>query len=264
MADANSPATPIASAPELPLSAPSSATPNAAPNLTATPEVVTPIPASTDAPAAVAPAPVPAADAPAPIAAEPAKVDEPAAVAEPVTAEPVAEPVVEPTKVAPAYTEFKLPETFKADPATLSAYTNVLGKYGISQEAGQELVDFHTNAMKQYADSVAQNQQAVFEKTKTDWQKASQKEFGNRFDTTLNDAKWAISQFGGTKQQQAELVALYGYSGTGNHPAQIRLLANMAKKLREPGSPANGLPSRGRQESPADRRYSGKPNGART
>ena len=227
--------------------------PAAPPAASAPAEPVVPTAVSAETPAA-APAISSAAEPAAPVADPAAPVSsETPATAEPAPAEPAAPEPAKP--VAPVYTEFKLPETIKADAATMSAYTNVLGKYNIPQEAGQELIDFHANAMKQHADALARNQIDVFEKTKSNWMKSAQKEFGNRFDTSVNDGKAIIAQFGGTKQQQAELRSVLGYSGTGNHPAVIRLLANMAKKLNEPSAPANGLPSRGRQESPAERRY---------
>lgn len=238
----------------------------------------------------IAPAPTPVAEAPlaAPVAAsapaiEPAPAPlvtaEPAPIVEapiaPVENAPVAEapkvgeapkvedataekPPVEAKPAAPAYTDFKVPEGAKIDPAKISAYTNILGKYGITQDGGQELLDFHGNAVREVVEHVAQEQRDVFEKTRSHWVKDAKKEFGNRYDTVLSDAKWAIQQFGGNKAQIKELLSLYDFGGAGDHPAEIRAWANVAKKLKERQAPATPIGQRANEGPAWDKRYANK------
>lgn len=159
---------------------------------------------------------------------------------------------------APVYTDFKVPEGAKIDPAKISAYTNILGKYGVSQEGGQELLDFHANAVGQVIEQVTQQQRDIFADTRRQWTKSASKEFGNRYDTVLSDAKWAIQQFGGNKTQVKELLSLYDFSGAGDHPAEIRAWANVAKKLKERQAPATPIGQRANTGAPWEKRYANK------
>lgn len=184
------------------------------------------------------------------VGAEPVKAVEPA----PVDGEPKPEdaPVVE---AAPAYADFKLPEGMASVPEQISAYTNILGKYKMPQEAGQELLDFHASQVKQAINQVEQRQQDVFDNTRRDWVKRTGKEFGNRRDTVIEDAKWAVSQFGGDKKQVQELWDVLAFTGAGDHPAVIRAFGNAARKMRERGAPQHGVPQNSAPSDPVSRRY---------
>lgn len=210
--------------------------------------VVAPVVETTPAaPAVVEPAPAPA-DAPTVPAETPA---EPAA-------EPAAEgdaPPEEPKPAAPVYAEFKLPEGVVAEAPIMSAYTNVLGKYGIPQEAGQELIDFHATQIKAYGDRLAQQQQDVFAETRQGWVKDFEKLAGNRRDTILNDAKFGISEVVKDKKEQRLLWDMFSFTGAGDHPANIRAWAAVGKRLRERSAPQHGVPSSAAPSDPISRRY---------
>jgi hypothetical protein len=243
----------------------------------AAPEVV----AGATAPAAASPSPAaepvvaPAADsAPAaPVVAETPKADEPAKSAEAapvVEAKPDApktedapkvdgeakpEGEVEPPKVeAPKY-EFKMPEGVVAEAPIMSAYSNILTKYNMTPEAGQELLDFHGEQIKATAARIEQGQQDAFAETRRGWVKDFEKQAGNRRDTMLNDAKWAAGQFAGDKKQAAELWNVLNFTGAGDHPAVIRTFSNIAKALRERSAPQHGNPSNSAPSDPVTRRY---------
>jgi hypothetical protein len=219
----------------------------------------TPTPAPIVAPAVeAAPTPEPAAPAPAPeVKAEGApEVEAPKLELAAEEKKPEGAPAEAATQTPPVYAEFKMPEGFKAEPAQISAYSNILAKYSIPQEAGQELVDFHTNELKRYSEALAQQQRDTFAETRRGWVKQVDKEFGNRRDTIINDAKWAISEFGGDKKQLQQVWEVMAFTGAGDHPAVVRLLANMAKRLREREAPGASVPNAGiRSGSPAERRY---------
>lgn len=239
-------------------------------------------PASVDPAAAIAEvAPAVAAEA-APIVAEP--VVEAVPAAEPVVetpAEPVAEPAVESetpaepvVEAAPdaekplveaeappaiVYEPFKLPDGIVAAPEQTEAFTGVLNEYGLTQEAGQKLMDLHATSLKEYADSVAQHQQDVFAETRAGWVKDFDKQAGNRRDTILNDAKWLINDTLKDTDERKALWNAFAITGAGDHPAVIMALAKVAKRLKERAAPPQGLPARAQAANPADRRYGGTP-----
>lgn len=245
MVDGNAPAV---TAPEVPVVAPVVAAPVVA-------EAAAPAPAEVVvAKAPDTPVEAPAADA-APVApaAEAPQTDKPA---EPAEAAPAAEDA---KPIAPIYTEFKMPEGLKADTAVITAYTNVLGKHNISQEAGQELIDFHANAMKQAVEQMGQQQQDIFAETRRGWIKDFDKQAGNRRDTILNDAKFAVAEVVKDKKDREAFWSVLNFTGAGDHPAVINAWAKVGKRLREREAPPPGLPNNGAKGGrPEDRRYASK------
>lgn len=223
----------------------------------------------------------PIADA-APVVEAPAVVEAPSVAAEPVVeAEPVAdvapvsaiesapEPVVEAAPiepevaaepVAPVYTDFSLPEGLSAAPEQVEAFTGVLGKYGLTQEAGQELMNLHATALKQAADAMAQRQQDVFVETRRGWVQQFDKGAGNRRDTILNDAKFAITSTITDAKERAALWQVLGdVTGAGDHPAVVNLLGKIGARLRERNAPPSPIPNNAaKSANPADRRYGPK------
>lgn len=212
------------------------------------------------APAEVAAPSEPEAAAPAETPVEGAAADPAAQAAAEPGAEGEAKPEAEAPK-APAYTDFKMPEGVTADTAVLGAYTNILGKYGLSQEAGQELLDFHANTLKQAQEAMDQRQRDVFAETRAGWVKDFDKGAGNKRDTILNDAKWAITDLVKDTKQREALWNVLAFTGAGDHPAVINAFASAAKRLRERAAPPPGLPQNGAKSGSApDRRYGRTPS----
>lgn len=215
------------------------------------------------APALVAAESAPAVEAPveqpAPVEGAAPVVEAPAAEAKPPE-EGAAKPEVVAEPVKPAYPEFKIPEGVKAEPAVMSAYNNVLGKYAIPAEAGQELLDFHANQMRAAQQQMVQQQQDTFAETRKGFVRDFEKAAGNRRDTILGDAKWAINYLIPDKKQRAEFHSVLAFTGAGDHKAVIGALASAAKHLREREAPGPGVPSQTNSTSAADRRYGGKKN----
>jgi len=207
-----------------------------------------PAPAVETTPVVETPAAAPVTEAPAAVVEAPAVEQKPEVQAE--APKPAEEPV------APTYTEFKIPENVEAPKETISAYTNVLGKYKIPQEAGQELLDFHATQMKAAQTAMAEHQQQVFDDTQRKWRANVDKEFGNQRDTVVNECKQVISQYAGNKKQLREVWDVLAFTGAGNHPAVIRMFRNINKALNEGRAPAAGAPGNPNSGlSAADRRY---------
>lgn len=210
------------------------------------PEPVAEAPAASIVEGAEAAAPATEGEPEAPAAEAAAAVEAEAAPAETVEA-------VEPIK--PVYETFNLPEGFQAAPEQTEAFTGLLGKYGLSQEAGQELMDLHATSLKAVGEQLQQHQQDVFSETRRSWVQAFDKSAGNRRDTILNDAKWAITELVPDEKARTALWSVLGFTGAGDHPAVINAFAASAKRLRERAAPPPPVPPRGQPQSAPDRRY---------
>jgi hypothetical protein len=234
-----------------------------------------PVAAPVAAPEAIAPAPV--AEVAAPVAEVPVVVAEAAPAAETLiegAADPAAEVVAEaakpdaekpaeaietPLEVAPlAYEAFKLPEGFTPADDQIKAFTDLIGTHQLPQDKAQALIDLHTGEMKKFADRETQRQQDVWVETNRNWQAEAAKEFGNRYDTTLNEAKSFISRIVPDAKKRGALFQVLAATGAGNHPAIIGLMAAAEKKMSERGAPAPSVPRKGNGGQPWDNRYSGQ------
>lgn len=205
------------------------------------------------------PSPVPAeVAAPEPEAAAPAEV--PAEEGAAVEAKPEAAPDAE-APPAPVYEAFKMPEGITAAPEQIEAFTNLLGTTDVrTQEGAQALMDLHTASLKKFAETyateAAQRQQDVFAETRAGWVRDYHEQAGNKADTILNDAKWAITDLVKDEKQRTALWDVLAFTGAGDHPALITAFASAAKRLRERAAPAQSLPQNGAKSgSPADARY---------
>lgn len=165
----------------------------------------------------------------------------------------------------PTYEAFKLEDGFAVDDTKLGEFTGLLaeielakGDHAKVQETGQKLVDRHIAEVK----SVLQRQNEfylnAFEKQKTDWLSAFEKdpEIGqNQRDTSLEAARNFISEHAGTPEQQKEFRDLMLTTGIGNHPAMIRLLAKAQKSMTKEGSPVPAQNLSTAPKSKVEKRY---------
>lgn len=207
-------------------------------------EPVVEIPAEPEAPAEETPA-EPVVEAP---------VEEAPAPAEEVPEPPAEEPVEEAPK--PTYEAFKLPDGIQAAPEQITAYTDVLGEFGISQEAGQRLMDLHATALKEMYESQVQRQTDTFNEMRRDWVAEFDKRTGNRRDTVLNDAKFAVTDTIKSVEKRKAFWGALGLTGAGDHPDVVEGLAAIGKRLREGSAPPIGLPAKSNGGlTPAQRRY---------
>jgi hypothetical protein len=157
-----------------------------------------------------------------------------------------------------SFDAFKLPEGFVAEKEIGDSFVGLLGDLKLNAEQGQKLLDLHASTFKAYQDRVAQKQQDEFEATKAAWAEDFYKTAGNRRDTIANDAKWAISQLVPDAGGRKELFNVLAFTGAGNHPALINLMAAAAKKMRERGpAPTPVQSNKASAGSPWDNRYGG-------
>jgi hypothetical protein len=156
--------------------------------------------------------------------------------AEPGAPEKPAEAVAQPL---PTYEPFKLPEGVTADPAKMAAYTEVLGKHGITQEVGQELVGLHTAAIQDLAVHMAAEQHRAFADTRAEWReqiRSDERMGGSAFQTT----QAAVARMRDMFVPEADRAGFNEFlrvTGAGDHPAFWRLLHNAARHFDEPSLP---------------------------
>jgi hypothetical protein len=227
-----------------------------------------------------------------PIVGDPAPVDAPAAldatIEAPVVIEPADEPVVETpieapaesviegaaelpveevagegeqaeapaddTPTFPSYEDWTLPEGLTMQPEQTEAYNELIGRFGLDQEKGQEMIAFGGEILKQAQERMAEQQVEVFNQTRQGWVKDFEKQAGNQRNTILNDAKSAIKDAVPDEKARADVWNVLAYTGAGDNPAIINMLAALGKRNRERGAPGPSLTATGTQ-NPADKRY---------
>lgn len=164
----------------------------------------------------------------------------------------------------PTYEAFTLPDGAVIDNEVLGEFTKDLGELqnltkadqAEMQKFGQKLVDRHTAAIDETVKRLTDHYTETWEKQKTDWKDAFEKDpdiGGNRRDTTLKSALSVIGTYGGTTDQQKELRTLLNDTGIGNNPAVIRLLAKVGEQLVEGKPLPASAPVKGSQSKVAKR-----------
>lgn len=155
--------------------------------------------------------------------------DEAAKAAEAEAAKP--EPVT--------FEAFNVPEGLELKDDSVKQFTEILGDPNLSaQERGQKLVDMYAAEVKSIHESVSEAyaQKAVdtWRKLNDDWKdelRSDPELGGNRIGTSLSIAKAVIEEYGGSKEEQAELLAHTDNNGMGNYRGFIRLLNNIGAAM---------------------------------
>lgn len=142
---------------------------------------------------------------------------------------PAAAVIAEPeAKAAPVYTGFKMPEGVKLADEDLGRYTGILGKHGVTQEAGQDLIDMHIAELTKATQAIEKRQLDVFQSTREGWKQQYREDpeiGGNRQATSMKNAVDVVNQiFNGRAEQRGEFLKMLDWSGLGDHPEMIRAL----------------------------------------
>lgn len=139
------------------------------------------------------------------------------------------------------YEPFKVPEGFELNKDNLAKAEGIFKELGLSQDAGQKLIDLYAEQIK----STITDPHKAFEAQQTEWQQAAQRDpeigpkvkeiqqtLGRAFDTLDNPA--LVREF----KQVMDLT------GAGDNPAFIKVLNAWAQQIIE------GRPVRGAGPSP--------------
>lgn len=173
---------------------------------------------------------------------------------EEVKSETKTEAKVETPKVElPTYEAFKLPENISLDKEPLDAFSKILGEietgkldHAGMQAKGQALVDLAAKATTDSINRLNDYYVNIHETQKKDWFEASKKdpELGagddKAFAEIAGNLRTSIDTFAGNAEQQKEFRTLMKDTGVGNHPALLRMLNNMQKKIDSYTKETNG------------------------
>jgi hypothetical protein len=164
------------------------------------------------------------------------KTPEPSAATE-VQAEPAA-------PATPIYEAFAIPDGLTIEPEKLSGYTEILGKHGLPQAAGQELLDLYiAERQKDAVQTLAQQHQA-FADMRKGWQKnvRTDPEIGGaNYHTAMDAVATVRDRFippsGPIKEAFDKFLVT---TGAGDHPEFLRFIARIGAAFREPAPPPAG------------------------
>ena len=152
---------------------------------------------------------------------------------------------------------FTVPEGMALDEKALGEFSGLMSDPDLSpQERGQKLLDMYAGQVKSIADDYAQRQVDVWRAQNDTWKDDLRRDpdlGGNRINTTLGIAKSVIEEYGGSKEQQAELLQHIDINGMGNFAGFVRLLHNIgtAMNVIEDGivaAPSGKVPAQTRGE----------------
>lgn len=137
----------------------------------------------------------------------------------------------------------KLPEGLTFADDAKGEFGQWAAKHGISQDAAQEVLDWGSSFVKKGQEAAASSQLQAWKDTNATWVKEVQADPEIGGDKLNNVVRPAVSKlldnFG--PEQGAAIRKMLDYTGTGNHPAMIRLLYGLSKQLTEGGPVAGSV-----------------------
>lgn len=135
-------------------------------------------------------------------------------------------PKVEPPKVPDKY-DFKFSDGLEMDPKAAEAFTPLLKKYGISQEAAQDLASAWVAELSRQDGVINEMYTGQVES----WEAAvkADKEIGG----ANYDASLAVARKGIAKFATPELKGILDQTGLGSHPEMVRLFTKLGKLASE-------------------------------
>ena len=123
--------------------------------------------------------------------------------------------------VAPeAYEPFSVPEGMAVDDTLSQEFGSVAKEIGLPQDQAQKLVDFYTATQQKQIEALNESWIAAV--------KSDPEIGGAKLDASLTIAAKAVDTFGGD-----ELRRFFDETGMGNHPAMVRLMVNIGRRISE-------------------------------
>jgi chemotaxis protein histidine kinase CheA len=192
----------------------------------------------------------------------PEKKDEPTEAKKPEEAKPdtkegekTTEALAEQPPAPPVYDAPKIPEGVSIDNARLSEFDKKLGEYELKGKVDHALMaEVRQMVINEYATEVQRIGEQVQQYQRDVWGRLNEQRIGelksdpelggNRIETTLGNAKYVLEQFGGTKEEQAQLLQIMDAGGVSNYRGFIRFLHNIYERTKAP-EPITPNPPRG-------------------
>lgn len=138
------------------------------------------------------------------------------------------------------YEAFKLPEGVELKPDTLTSAQELFKGLGLTQEAAQSLVDFHTKQMTEAANAPVN----AYNEMREGWKTAAKAdpEIGPKQAKIQENLGKAFDTLGNPKLV-ADFKEAMNLTGVGDHPAFIKVLNTWAQSIIEPGNVRGSGPS---------------------
>lgn len=172
------------------------------------------------------------------------------------------EPPKDALKGAPeTYADFKVPEGFTLDKVVAEEAGKLFKGMNLTQEQGQDLVDFYVNKTKEAAEAPfklwSETQKKWVEEIKAD------PELGGKLDQVRATVARAIDGLGDPKLA-SEFREAMDYTGAGNNPAFIRVFSKLAALVTEgtPIKPGQPVQLKSAPKSAAQAMYPNLPSNA--
>lgn len=151
------------------------------------------------------------------------------------------------------YEDFKVPEGIKLEGETLTAAQGLFKGLGLTQEAAQSLVDFHTAQLSAAAEAPTR----AYNEMRDGWKSAAQADpdIGPKRAAIQENVGRAFDTIGDPKLVQDFKDAM-NYTGIGDHPAFIKVLNKWAtqvtegRNVRAGGPSEHGQNDKGQQQRP--------------
>lgn len=139
-----------------------------------------------------------------------------------------------PVDTMQTYADFDIPAGVTVQEADITAYRELSGEMGLTQDQAQRLLTFEAERLRQAEDQLTGQQldQA------RDWAQAARAdaEFGgDAFDRNVGIARQAMEQFGSDEVQE-----ILNATGLGSHPEFIRMFWKMGRSVASDGAVIGG------------------------
>lgn len=145
------------------------------------------------------------------------------------------------------YEAFKLPDGFTMDEALTKEATELFKGLNVSQDGGQKLVDFYTAKIREAADAPHK----AYADMRADWQAkvAADPEIGSKLPEVKATVSRALDSLGDAKLA-TEFREAMDLTGSGDHPAFIKVFYKLASQIVEGKAVQGGGPSKEGQRAP--------------
>jgi hypothetical protein len=154
----------------------------------------------------------------------------------------------------PVYEALKLPDTVKLDKERVAKFDELIGKTELSTKADhaamsvlrQDLANLYVEEVNRIGQQVAKHQHDVWNRLveqRVNELKSDPQLGGNRIETTLGNAKYALETMVGlSKDEATTLIAVMDAGGVSHHRLMIKALNGIYELLREPEPVPGTLP----------------------
>lgn len=163
----------------------------------------------------------------------------------------------EPVKLEPVNYEYSIPDTIKMDEALKGSFHTALDSFRADPAKGaQPLIDLHNQAMADYANHIAAEQQRIFAETRKAWRTEVMSDpqlGGSGYNTTMK-AIARMRDLAVPEKDRASFSEFLRVTGAGDHPAFLRAMHNFARYFDEPSlPPSNPTPPPTNGRAPGSR-----------